>query len=140
MREYEAMIISKPDLPEAELTKMTSRWESIIGTNGGQIIRKDNWGVRKLAYQINKISRGNYMLYDVATTPENVKELERVMKLDEGVLRAMVVKLADTVNVENRKIEIQKQMEAAAQRAAEAARERADTENFSARRGGPDAE
>lgn len=135
MREYEAMIISKPDLPEAELTKMATRWESIISTDGGQIIRKDNWGVKKLAYPINKTTRGAYVVYDVASTQANIKELERILKLDENVLRAMVVKLSDNVNVEKRKVEIQRQIEAAAQRAAEAARDRADTDTYTARRG-----
>lgn len=136
MREYEAMIISKPDLPEAELTKMTSKWESIITAEGGQIIQKNSWGVRKLAYPIQKTSRGNYMVYDVASKQDNMKELERILKLDENVLRCMVVKLDDEVNVEKRRIELQKQAEEAAARAAEAARERADSDNYAARRGG----
>jgi len=136
MREYEAMIIAKPDLPEAELTKMTTRWESIIGTDGGQIIRKDPWGVKKLASPIAKTTRGNYLVYDVAATQTNIKELERILKLDESVLRSMVTKLSDSVDVEQRKIELQQQAEAAAQRAAEAARDRADGDSYSARRGG----
>jgi small subunit ribosomal protein S6 len=138
MREYEAMIIAKADLPEAELSKLTSRWENIIGTDGGEIIRKDNWGVRKLAYPINKQSRGYYVVYDVATTQENIKELDRVLKLDEGVLRSMVIKLDDDVDVEVRKIELQKEVEAAALRAQEAARERAEGDSMAARRGNRD--
>ncbi len=135
MREYEAMIIAKAELPEAELSKMVSKWESIIGTNGGQVVKKDSWGVRRLAYPIQKQSRGNYMVYDVATDSENMIELERILKLDENVLRSMIVKLADTVNVDERRIELQKQAEEAALRAAELAREKADTESFQARRG-----
>lgn len=136
MREYEAMVITKPDLPESEFTKMAARWESILGTGGGQIIRKDSWGARKLAHPINKTNRGVYTVWDVAATPEAVHEFERIIKLDENVLRGMVVKLADRVNVEQRKIELQKQAEEAAARAAEAARERAESDGFSARRGG----
>lgn len=135
MREYEAMIIVKPDLPEAELTKMIGKWESIIGTEGGQIIKKDAWGVRKLAYPIRKVTRGSYFVYDVATTQTNIRELDRVLKLDENVLRSLSVKLNDSVDVEARKVELQKLAEAAAQRAAEAMRDRADGESMSARRG-----
>jgi small subunit ribosomal protein S6 len=137
MREYEAMIITKPDLPEAELSKMLARWEVIIGTNGGQIIRKDTWGVRKLAYPINKVTRGVYHIYDVATTQEDARELERILKLDENVLRSLIIKLSDKVNVEARRVELQKQAEAAATRAAEQARERAEGDSMSARRGSP---
>ena len=135
MREYEAMIIVKPDLPEAELTKMVGKWESIIGTEGGQIIKKDTWGVRKLAYPIRKVTRGSYFVYDVATTQTNIRELDRVLKLDENVLRSLAVKLNDSVDVEVRKVELQKLAEAAAVRAAEAMRDRADGDSMSARRG-----
>ena len=140
MREYEAMIIAKPDLPEADLSKMLTRWEGIIGNEGGQIIKKDVWGARKLAYPINKLNRGVYYVYDVATTQANVAELDRILKLDENVLRSMITKLADSVDVEERKVELQKEAEAAAQRAAEAARERAEGESLSARRGSRDDE
>lgn len=140
MREYEAMIITKPDLAEAELSKMLARWEGIIATNGGQIIRKDNWGVRKLSYPINKVTRGAYHVFDVATSQENARELERVLKLDENVLRSLIIKLADKVNVEARRVELQKQAEAAATRAAEQARERAEGDSMSARRGSRDEE
>jgi small subunit ribosomal protein S6 len=137
MREYEAMIITKPDLPEAELSKMLTKWEGIITNNGGQIIRKDTWGVRKLAYPINKVTRGVYHVLDVATAQDNARELERILKLDENVLRSLIIKLADKVNIEARRVELQKQAEAAATRAAEQARERAEGDSMSARRGGP---
>jgi small subunit ribosomal protein S6 len=140
MREYEAMIIAKADLPEAELTKMVARWESIIGTSGGQIVRKDIWGVRRLAYPIRKQNRGYYFVYDMATSAENVAELDRILKLDENVLRTMIIKLAETVDVEARRVELQKQAEAAAARAAEANRERAESDSMGARRGNRDEE
>ena len=138
MREYEAMIIAKADLPEPELSKMVSKWETIIGTDGGQVVKKETWGVRRLAYPINKQNRGNYFVYDIATNQANVHELERILKLEENVLRSMVIKLADNVNVEDRRLELQKQAEAAAQRAAEAAREKAESESLGARRGRDD--
>jgi small subunit ribosomal protein S6 len=140
MREYEALIIAKADLPEAELNKMVTRWENIIANKGGQIVRKDVWGVRRLAYPINRHSRGYYFVYDVATLSENITELDRILKLDENILRTMIIKLADTVDVEARRIELQKLAEAAAARAAEANRERAEGESMAARRGSRDEE
>lgn len=135
MREYETMIITKSDLPEADLTKLVNRWEALMTNNGGEIIKKDVWGVRRLAYEIDDNTRGNYMVYDVASNQEDIVELQRILKLDENVLRAMVIKLADTVNVEARKIELQKAAEEAAQRANESARDRADSDSSHARRG-----
>jgi small subunit ribosomal protein S6 len=135
MREYELMIITKPDIPEAELGKMIAKWEGLITSDGGQIIKKDTWGVKKLAYPIRKSSRGNYVVYDAAATQPNMIELDRLLGLDENVLRCMSIKLADSVDVAARKLQLQKQAEEAAQRAAEAARERADMDSMSARRG-----
>jgi small subunit ribosomal protein S6 len=140
MREYEALIIAKADLPEAELNKMVTRWENILTNKGGQIIRKDVWGVRRLAYAINRNSRGYYFVYDVATLAENVTELDRILKIDENILRTMIIKLADNVDVEARRVELQKLAEAAAARAAEANRERAEGESMAARRGSRDEE
>jgi small subunit ribosomal protein S6 len=140
MREYEALIIAKADLPEAELNKMVTRWENILANKGGQIVRKDVWGVRRLAYPINRHSRGYYFVYDVATLSENITELDRILKLDENILRTMIIKLADTVDVEARRVELQKLAEAAAARAAEANRERAEGESMAARRGSRDEE
>lgn len=140
MREYEAMIVAKADLPEADLTKMVTRWESILTSDGGQIIKKDTWGVKRLAYQINKQNRGNYFVYDVASTQANVHELERINRIDENVLRSMVIKLKDNVDVEARRVELKKLEEEAALKAAEAAREKVEVESLGARRNNRDEE
>jgi small subunit ribosomal protein S6 len=137
MREYEAMIVAKADLPEAELTKMVSKWESIVAVDGGQIIKKDVWGPRRLSYPINKQNRGSYYVYDLATSSDNIAELSRILKIDqENVLRSIIIKLADHVDVDARRIELQKK----AEEAAEAAREKAEMESMAARRGGREGE
>lgn len=138
MREYEAMIISKIDLPEADMTKMVERWESIIGKDGGQIVKKEPWGVKRFAYPIEKQTRGNYFVYDIATTQENIRELERVLKYDENVVRSIIIKLADDVNVAERRIELQKKAEEAVRREAEMAREKTEQDVIQARRGRED--
>lgn len=135
VREYETMIITKPDLPESDLSKMVEKWENIIARNQGQIVIKEPWGVRKLANPINKFSRGNYYVYDVAVKEEDMKELHRVLRLDENVLRSMIVKLSNNVNVDERRAEIKRLKEEAAQREAEAQRDRVKSETMSARRG-----
>lgn len=138
MREYEAMIIAKMDIPEAELTKMINRWESIVNANGGEIVKKQTPVVRRLAYPIQKQNRANYFIYDVATTQENILELERVLKFDENVLRSLVTKLSDSINVAERRLELQREIEEAARREAESAREKAESESLGARRGSRD--
>jgi small subunit ribosomal protein S6 len=109
MREYEIMVITKPDLPESDLAKTVDRWENIMKTGGGEILKKDNWGAKRLAYQIQKFTRGVYHVYNVATPGENVKELDRVMRIDEGVLRNMSLQVSENCAVEDRKAELSKQ-------------------------------
>ncbi len=134
MREYETMIISKLDVPEAEFAKMVTRWESIISENGGEIIKKDTWGARRLAYPIQKNNRAHYCVYDIATHPENMLELERVLKFDENVLRSLVINLDDNVDVSKRRLDLQKHAEEVARREAESVREKTDSDSMSARR------
>jgi len=136
MREYEVMIITKPDVPEGDLAKMMTKWEGIMGEEGGQIIKKEAWGIKRLAYPIAKQSRGHYTVYDVSSSQKNMKELDRVLRLDESVLRPLIIKLNEEVDVEARKIQLQQQAEEAVRKAAEAARDRTEGESLSARRGG----
>lgn len=109
MREYEIMVITKPDLPESELNKAVERWESIMKTGGGEILKKDNWGARRLAYPIQKFTRGLYHVFNVSTPCENVKELDRVMRIDENVLRNLSLQISEQCDVNARKAELAKQ-------------------------------
>ncbi len=109
MREYEIMVVTKPDIPETEIAKTVERWEGIMKTGGGEILKKDNWGAKRLAYPIQKFNRGVYHVYHVATPSENVKELDRVMRIDEGVLRNVSLIIADDCVIETRKAELAKQ-------------------------------
>lgn len=109
MREYEIMVITKPDLPESEFTKTVDRWETILKTGGGQILKKDLWGAKRLAYPIQKFNRGVYHVYNVMTPSDNVKELDRVMRIDEGVLRNLSLLVAESCDPVARKAELDKQ-------------------------------
>lgn len=108
MREYEFTFITKPDLPEAERTKHFEKYEQLLTKDGGEILKKDDWGVKKLAYPIKKHYRGQYVFYDYTGTAENLAEAERLMRIDDNVLRYMSVKLSDKCNVQARKAELAK--------------------------------
>lgn len=115
MREYESMIILRSDLTETELTKVITKVEEIITNKEGKILKKDHWGVKKLAYQIDKHSRGNYFVYDFVTPNENITSLEHALKYDESVLRYMTIKLKDKIDIEKRLEELSKKEEKAKQ-------------------------
>ena len=93
LREYDFTIITKGDLPEAEAFKVLEGYEALMTKDGGQILKKDVWGNKKLVYPINKSFRGNYVNYDFVGTPANLAEMERLMRIDDNVLRHLVVKL-----------------------------------------------
>lgn len=125
LREYEMTIITRSDLPESELNGLLSKYEGFMTADGGEILKKDVWGSRKLTFPIKKHYRGNYYLYDFAGAPEHLSEMERLMRIDDNVLRYLSVLINKSVDVEDRKVEITKEAAAAKEREA-AARESAD--------------
>ncbi len=108
LREYELTLIAKGDLPETEVSKLCAKYEGILTQDGGQIIKKDNWGNKRLTYPIKKSYRGYYVNYDVASNPAAIAEVERLFRIDENVLRYLTIKLAEKVDVEERKRELAK--------------------------------
>lgn len=91
MRQYEALILVKPDLEEEMLPKEIDRLSQVIVNSKGQIIDFKKWAKRPLAYKIKKFKEGIYLLAHFKITPFLVKEIEKNWKLNENVLRAMIV-------------------------------------------------
>ncbi len=106
MREYEFTYISKADIPEGDKAKHFAKYEELLLKDGGQVIKKDDWGVKKLAYPINKQYRGHYVLYDLIARTDHIVEVERLMRIDENVLRYMSIKIGEQVDPEKRKVEL----------------------------------
>ena len=108
LREYELTIVANAHIGDEDSNRLFEKYEGIFLGKTGEIIRKDEWGVKRLAYPINKQFRARYVHYDMATRPQDLAEAERLMRLDDNVLRFMAVRLADEVDVQARKIEIAK--------------------------------
>ncbi len=119
-REYELVYITKPDLEEEELERISSRSADLITRGEGHILHREMWGKKKLAYEINKFSKGQYFLFAFLADSKVIFELERTLRLDDQILRYMTIKIKDRVHIENR-IEEARQKEAmmAARRAEE---------------------
>ncbi|WIF95838.1 30S ribosomal protein S6 [Caminicella sporogenes] len=90
MRKYEAMFIVKPDVEEERRNELISKFKSIIETNG-EVENIDEWGIRKLAYEINKYKEGYYVLMNFKSGADLPKELERNFRITDEVIRYMVV-------------------------------------------------
>ncbi len=89
-RDYELAFILSPEVNEEETRAVLERVEQIVATYGGQIIKVNQWGRRRLAYPIQRHRDGQYIFIDMILTTETVAELERMLKVSEIVLRHMV--------------------------------------------------
>lgn len=97
-RMYETIYIVKPDLADEENKSLTAKINDVIATMNGEVRKLEDWGVRKLAYPINKINRGRYMYLRSDGNAALIAELERRLRLDERVIRYQSVKLEkDTI-------------------------------------------
>ena len=91
-RDYEIGLIITPEVSEEETRAVLDRVEQIVANYGGQIVRVNQWGRRRLAYPIERHRDGFYIFVDMILTPETVSELERTLKVSETVLRHMTKK------------------------------------------------
>ncbi len=100
MRKYETFFIVDPDLPDETNSVVDNKVQSIVSTNGGEVLTYTPWGKRKLAYPIRKRTRGLYVLMEYSGGPEMVAELERNLRIDERVLKFITVKLDERFDPE----------------------------------------
>ena len=99
-RMYETIYIVKPDLNDEENKALTTRINEVIEKMNGDVRKLEDWGVRKLAYPINKLTRGRYMYLRSDGDAALIAELERRLRLDDRVIRYQTVKLdKDTITV-----------------------------------------
>lgn len=90
MRKYEAVFIFLPE-EEEKRVQLMERFKGIIEADG-TIIGVDEWGIRKLAYLIDDIGEGYYVLINMETTPEVITELKRVASISDSVMRSMIIR------------------------------------------------
>ena len=95
MRRYETIYIIRPGASEDDITAIIDRTNGVIEKFNGKIDQLDRWGIKKLAYTINKETQGHYVFSDYAGMPEAVKEIERLFRIDDKILRYMTVKTQD---------------------------------------------
>ncbi|KQO10620.1 small subunit ribosomal protein S6 [Paenibacillus algorifonticola] len=91
MRKYEVMYIVRPDVEQEALQAVVEKFNGII-SNGGEVTKQDVSGKRRLAYEINKIREGYYVLVHFNGTTEVVNELDRILKITDEVIRFLVVR------------------------------------------------
>ena len=95
MKAYELLFFVDPTITDEARAGVMKRIEVALTENGGQVDNVDNWGKRKLAYEIDGLTDGDYTLIDFHADPANVAELDRVLRINDAVVRHMIVKRTD---------------------------------------------
>ena len=91
MNKYEVMFIVKPTEEEAT-NAVIEKVEALIARVGGTVEKVDRWGKRRLAYAVKKFTDGFYVLINFEAAPAEIKEIDRVLKINDEVLRHLIVK------------------------------------------------
>ena len=99
-RKYELMFILSPMLTEDKRKSVVGELEKLLTSNGGEVVYTDDWGKRDLAYRIKKYEEGYYMLYlFTLSNPEFLTEFDEHMRLDQNIIRHIVIKRDDDYEV-----------------------------------------
>lgn len=92
MRPYELMVVFAPTLEEEPLEAQIAKVQEIISKSGGEIVKTDKWGKRKLAYEIAGHTEGFYVVIDFQAEQATASELERVLKITDEAIRHLLVR------------------------------------------------
>lgn len=89
---YEAVLVLRPDLEEEESQAVITRFVRLVEEGGGEITKLETWGKRKLAYEVQKFREGYYVLLFLQAEPQVAREIERVARISDAVLRFLVIR------------------------------------------------
>ena len=90
---YESVIIGRQDLTEGQFETLIEKFIAVIQSFNGEVKKRENWGIRNLAYKINKNRKGHYILLNIDAPPEALTEYERLMRIDEDIIRFLNMKI-----------------------------------------------
>lgn len=122
-RKYELLVLFKPDVPSEKFQVALDRIQSVVNGDDGDILVIDNWGKKKLAYEVQKNSKGVYVLFTFLAVGRIILELERILRLNQDVMKFLSVMVDDKVDAEK---EVQTAMELNKKRAEDEARREAE--------------
>lgn len=92
MTKYELVFIANPELEQEAIQALIEKFNGIITNQGGTVDEVNEWGKKRLAYEINDKKEGYYVLVNFTGNGQVVDELDRILKITDGILRHMIVK------------------------------------------------
>lgn len=93
MANYESVLIARQDLGASQVNSLVSDLSEVLKKEGGEVVKVDNWGLKNLAYRIKKNRKGHYVLLNIVAPAKAIFEYERLMRLNEDVIRYMTIKV-----------------------------------------------
>ena len=90
---YENVFIARQDLSQAQVDALADSFTAIITEKGGEVKKRESWGLRNLSFRIRKNRKGHYVLFNLDAPPAAVVEMERNMRLNEDVIRFLTVRV-----------------------------------------------
>ena len=104
MRIYEELFVAKPDVTDEEIDPFIEQLTKLITSHGGTVDKSDKWGIRKLAYRVQKRTEGYYVLLQFTAGPDAVKEIERRLRVSDMVMKFITVRIDEKLKkMEKRK-------------------------------------
>jgi len=90
---YESVIIGRQDLTNSQFETLIDEFVSVIKSQDGEIKKTEYWGIRNLAYKINKNRKAHYYMLNISSSPETISEYERLLGLHEDIIRFLTIKI-----------------------------------------------
>ena len=90
---YETVFIARQDITSAQAEALAETYSQMITDNGGKVTKTEHWGLKTLAFRMNKNRKGHYVLFNIDSPPAAVLEMERNMRINEDVLRYMSIRV-----------------------------------------------
>jgi small subunit ribosomal protein S6 len=95
MNKYESVLIARQDLGTSQVNSLVDSLKQVVAAQGGEVVRVDNWGLKNLAYRIKKNRKGHYVLMNISAPAQAIAEYERIMRVNEDIIRYMTVKVEE---------------------------------------------
>ena len=90
---YENIFIARQDISGAQVDALADAFTQLVAENGGEVKKREYWGLRNLAYRMRKNRKGHYVLMNLAAPPATITELERTMRINEDVIRYLTIRV-----------------------------------------------
>ncbi len=98
MANYESVLIARQDLGASQVNALVENLSEVLKREGGEVVKTDNWGLKNLAYRIKKNRKGHYVLLNIVAPAKAIFEYERLMRLNEDIIRYMTIKVDEFNN------------------------------------------